>query len=155
MEIMKDCILNNKNIMVGDWVIRTDVKDPHPVQVARIEIDNNYNIWVKDDPENLGINFKYVELNNCQPIPITPELLLKNGFDIDSVIRINSHYNHFSGVDNRVTLHDSQEFMNTYNDWSVHIDNNDYETIATCELTYLHELQHQLKFNEIEFEWKI
>ena len=152
---MKDCILNNKNIMVGDWVIRTDVKDPHPVQVARIEIDNNYNIWVKDDSENLGINFKYVELNDCHPIPITPELLLKNGFEIDHVIRINSHYNHFSGVDNRVTLHDSQEFMNSYNDWSVHIDNNDYETIATCELTYLHELQHQLKFNEIEFEWKI
>ena len=155
MEIMKDCILNNKNIMVGDWVIRTDVKDPHPVQVARIEIDNNHNIWVKDDPENLGINFKYVELNDCQPIPITPELLLKNGFEIDNVIRINSHYNHFSGVNNRVTLHDSQEYMNSYNEWRVHIDNNDYETIATCELTYLHELQHQLKFNEIEFEWKI
>ena len=155
MEIMKDCILNSKNIMVGDWVIRTDVKDPHPVQVARIEIDNNYNIWVKDDPENLGINFKYVQLIDCQPIPITPELLLKNGFEIDSIIRINSHYNHFSGVDNRVTLHDSQEFMNSYNKWGVHIDNNDYETIATCELTYLHELQHQLKFNEIEFEWKI
>ena len=107
---MKDCILNSKNIMVGDWVIRTDVKNPHPVQVARVEIDNDYNIWVKDDPENFGINFKYVELIDCQPIPITPELLLKNGFDIDNVIRINSHYNHFSGVDNRVTLHDSQEF---------------------------------------------
>lgn len=149
---MKDCILNNKNIMVGDWVIRTDVKDPHPVQVARIEIDNNHNIWVKDDPDNLGINFKYVEFSDCQPIPITKELLLKNGFEIE---RISNHYNHFSGVDNRVTLHDSQEFMNSYNDWSVHIDNNDYETIATCELTYLHELQHQLKFNEIEFEWEI
>ena len=148
-------MLSVNKIMVGDWVIRTDVKDPHPVQVARIEIDNNYNIWVKDDPENLGINFKYVQLIDCQPIPITPELLLKNGFEIDSIIRINSHYNHFSGVDNRVTLHDSQEFMNSYNKWGVHIDNNDYETIATCELTYLHELQHQLKFNEIEFEWKI
>ena len=92
---------------------------------------------------------------DCQPIPITPELLLKNGFRIDNVIRINSHYNHFSGVNNRVTLNDSQEFMNSYNEWNVHIDNNDYETIATCELTYLHELQHQLKFNEIDFEWKI
>lgn len=148
-------MLSVNKIMVGDWVIRTDVKDPHPVQVARIEIDNNYNIWVKDDPENLGINFKYVQLIDCQPIPITPELLLKNGFEIDSIIRINSHYNHFSGVDNRVTLHDSQEFMNSHNKWGVHIDNNDYETIATCELTYLHELQNQLKFNEIEFEWKI
>ena len=148
-------MLSINKLMVGDWVIRTDVKDPHPVQVARIEIDNDYNIWVKDDPENLGINFKYVQLIDCQPIPITPELLLKNGFEIDSIIRINSHYNHFSGVDNRVTLHDSQEFMNSYNKWGVHIDNNDYETIATCELTYLHELQHQLKFNEIKFEFKI
>lgn len=155
-------MLSINKLMVGDWVIRTDVKDPHPVQVARIEIDNDYNIWVKDYPdwakdypEKFDINFKFVKLIDCQPIPITQELLLKNGFEIDSIIRINSHYNHFSGVDNRVTLHDSQEFMNSYNKWGVHIDNNDYETIATCELTYLHELQHQLKFNEIEFEWKI
>ena len=55
----------------GDWVIRTDVKDPYPVQVEK-KID--YNIFVKGDKENT----ECVKLNHCQPILITPELLMKN-----------------------------------------------------------------------------
>ena len=142
--MIKDCCLCEP-FMPGDWIIRTDVKDPYPVQVEK---KINYNIFVKDDKENI----KCVKLNYCQPILITPELLMKNGFIKEDIV---AQYNIYTGIDNRITMDDAEEYMDSCNSWAVYIDNKNYNSLPTCELTYLHELQHQLNFNKIEFEWKL
>ena len=130
-------------LMIGDWVL---VKEK-PIQVEDIV------------PE--GINTEWIagcEYGGCigedeiRPIPITKELLEKNGFELDEVIK---EYCIYNGIDNRVSIHNDKEYMNSVNEWHVHIDSEDYCTIAHCELTYLHELQHLLKLCNIDFEFDV
>ena len=90
--------------------------------------------------------------NNIKPIPLTPEILEKNGFERDKNISL---YNAYTGINSRVTLHDDFMFMNSRNMWDVHIDSEDYSTIASCELTHVHELQHLLRVCKINFEFNI
>ena len=90
--------------------------------------------------------------DNIEPIPLTKELLEKNGFERDECIPQEKYYN---GIDNRVIVHNDKEYMNSNNEWYVHVDSEDYSTIAGCELTYVHELQHLLKLCKIDFEWQV
>lgn len=108
---------------------------------------------------NNGLIYQIEELIGYQdgslgvtPIPITKELLEKNGFKRENLI---TSYNHYTGIDNRVILHNDKEYMNSRNEWHVHIDSEDYCSIANCELTYLHELQHLLKLVKIDFEFNV
>ena len=86
------------------------------------------------------------------PIPITKEILEKNGFEREELITL---YNHYTGIDNKVSLNDDFYYMKSRNMWTVHIDSEDYRTIAHCELTYLHELQHLLRICKIDFEFNV
>ena len=91
-------------------------------------------------------NTKYSELlpeMAFEPIPLTVEILEKNGFirkyEIgDEVI--------WKSEDLRIQLTDDERMHNTYNRWSVHIDTEDMCTMFYCELTYVHEFQHALRF---------
>ena len=84
--------------------------------------------------------------DSTEPILLTPEILEKNGFERDKNISL---YNAYTGINSRVTLHDDFMLMNSRNMWHVHVDSEDYCTIANCELTYVHELQHLLKLCKI------
>lgn len=93
-----------------------------------------------------------VEIYELHHIPITTELLEKNGFEKEGVIEL---YNLYAGIDHRVTIHNDKEYMNSNNEWYVHVDSEDYSTIAGCELTYLHEFQHLLTLCKINFEFSV
>ena len=99
-----------------------------------------------------GLEMENISLDYIQPIPITKEFLEKNGFEKEGVIEL---YNLYAGIDHRVTIHDDKEYMNSNNEWYVHVDSEDYSTIAGCELTYVHELQHLLKLCNINFEFVV
>ena len=90
--------------------------------------------------------------DNIEPILLTPEILEKNGFERDKNISL---YNAYTGINSRVTLHDDFMYMNSRNMWHVHVDSEDYCTIANCELTYLHELQNLLRICKINFEFVV
>ena len=94
----------------------------------------------------LNGNYYQVDIASIHPIPLTPEILEKNGFERENLI---TSYNHYTGIDNRVSLNDDFYYVNSRNMWHVHIDSEDYCTIANCELTYLHELQHLLRLCKI------
>ena len=129
-------------LMIGDWLKHYNGT---PMQVTKITTvhfacakNGCVNCW---------------EYNNkFEPIPLTPEILEKNGFEREKLITL---YNHYTGIDNRVSLHDDFMSMNSRNMWSVHIDTDDYRTIAHCELTYLHELQALLRICKIDFVWQV
>jgi hypothetical protein len=114
-------------LMLGDWVLDTRTKNPLRVNPFMAEM----------------------EVPEWEPIPLTPEILEKNGFVLNEVIK---EYCIYDGIDNRVSLHNDREYMNSRNEWHVHIDSEDYCTIASCELTYLHELQHILRLCKIDKE---
>jgi hypothetical protein len=109
-------------------------------------------VLVNERPVYVTLAVLSVWNDNIKPIPITKELLEKNGFEKEGVIEL---YNHYCGMDNRVSLNDDFYYINSRNTWYVHVDSEDYCTIANCELTYLHELQHILRLCNIEFEFNI
>lgn len=136
---MKTNELKVTDLMVGDWVmsfgaphkvvgIRTDMLEPH------IKTDMS-DTWYEEGIENL-----------LEPIQLTPQILEKNGFEKDGVIEL---YNLYAGIDHRVTIHDDKEYMNSNNEWYVHVDSEDYSTIAGCELTFVHQLQQLLRLCKI------
>jgi hypothetical protein len=106
-------------------------------------------VLVNERPVYVTLAVLSVWNDNIKPIPITKELLEKNGFEKEGVIEL---YNLYAGIDHRVTIHDDKEYMNSNNEWYVHVDSEDYSTIAGCELTYVHELQHILRLCKIDKE---
>lgn len=122
-------------LMIGDWLLyKSDSLDnAFPIQVTREMFNKELVVW-KD---------------RFEPITLTPELLEKNGFKRENLI---TSYNHYTGIDNRVSLNDDFYYINSRDVWSVHVDSEDYSTIANCELTYVHELQHLLKLCGIDKE---
>ena len=109
-------------------------------------------VLVNERPVYVTLAVLSVWNDNIKPIPITKELLEKNWFKRENLI---TSYNHYIGIDNRVSLNDDFYCMNSRNMWTVHIDSEYYCTIAHCELTYLHELQHLLRICKINFEFSV
>ena len=134
---MKANELTSKALMVGDFVMYND--EPCQVETIREYGEVRLSGWSES---------VYLD-DNIKPIPITKELLEKNGFERENLI---TSYNHYTGIDNRVCLTNDFYSMNSRNMWTAHIDSEDYCTIAHCELTYVHELQHILRLYKIDKE---
>lgn len=95
--------------------------------------------------------FHYSDL---EPIPITKELLLKNGF----VERHNLGYYEYIKEVNNHWLTFKWDVSNTPNrDWYLHIDSCDRCTVGGCDIQYVHQAQTfcNVLGIELEFEaWK-
>ncbi len=138
--------MNAKELMIGDWV-QINFRDKK-VKVTGIHdglIETNVVSPLRSD--------------EYKPIPLTAEILEKIGYkhDIlaekalqaegatsDSCVMI-SH-------DHRVTVNNASRNINSFNKWFVHIDTEDMRTMATIEISYVHELQRMLKLCGIEKE---
>lgn len=86
----------------------------------------------------------YVYVKSVKPLPITEELLVKNGFvhDFDTEVAYPDNSVFLVSPDKQITLHNAKDYINSENTWSVHIDNSDFNSIANCELSYVHQLQN-------------
>lgn len=124
-------------LMVGDLVL-------HDGKVIRVDSVHKRKIGYHKTKDKLTWLFS----GQFEPIFLTPSILEKNGFE-DQGFR---HHDEYNGIDDRVVLSNERERMNSVNEWYVHIDSIYYCTIASCELTYLHELQHLLKLCNIDKE---
>lgn len=153
-----------EKLMIGDWVLA----EGKSVQVTNISVLGgdvirvinpfmSYDIAYASNIIALSKGAK--DINKIEPIPITEETLKKNGFKNDVIAQkaiIAEGASNFSVIlvseDNRITLNNIDEYINSFNKWHVHIDTEDMRTICTSEITYVHELQHLLKFCKIEKE---
>jgi hypothetical protein len=131
--------MRTDELQVGSWVMFNN----KPCQVKGLHND--------DTATFVGHRCLFY-LIDAEPILITKELLEKNGFKRENLI---TSYNHYIGIDNRVSLNDDFYYINSRNTWHVHVDSEDYCTIANCELTYLHELQNLLRICKIDFEFVV
>ena len=137
---MKANELKVTELMIGDWVIcyhPTRLKCFEKVSVGLLHTmqEQEYGHIKEDSPL-----FRIVE-----PIPITKELLEKNGFHLHNDMYANDF----------MVLHDDKKFIKTKNVWSVGVYVDKCHRMATCELTYLHELQQLLTLCKIDFDWKV
>lgn len=68
-------------LSIGDWVMNLYANKPSRVIGLRPMFQDTYEIIaVSDDTQYMLIEDK--ELHNFEPIPLTPEILEKNGFEI-------------------------------------------------------------------------
>ena len=144
---MKANELKVTDLMVGDWVICHHPTRPKCLGKVSVGL-----LHTMQEQEYGHIKENSPLFRIIEPIPLTPEILKKNGFEVDKLI---TQYNLYTGIDNRVLLRNDKEFINSNNKWCVHVDSNDYRSVANCELTYVHELQHLLRICKIDFEFTV
>ena len=89
-------------------------------------------------------------LGELTPVPLTPEILEKNGFKFYCT----DVFEEWRSKDKRITIHD-EEYPNSFNKWAVHVDTEDMRTMGYFEITHVHELQHALRLCGINKEVKI
>lgn len=145
-----------KDLMINDWVSINDSN----FQVKVIKKKGVIKLYenTKWGPHEIEFNSDYLE-DSIQPIPLTEEILHNNGFKNDVIAQksiIAEGASNFSVIliseDNRITLNNIDEYLNSFNKWYIHIDTEDMRTMCTAEITYVHELQHLLKLCKIEKE---
>ena len=141
---MKANELKVTDLMVGDWVMSFGA--PHKIVGVRTDMLEPY---IKTDMSDTWYEEGIEDL--LEPIPLTPEILEKNGFEMFTYEC--DHSDVFVGIDDFVRI--SNYKIRTNNKWCVSVYNDNVYEIAHCELTYLHELQHLLKLCNIDFDWKV
>ena len=139
--------LTAKDLMIGDYVIRKNV----PKEILVVDaIDPIRNI-VYLDLDGLGITEK---IENIEPIPPTPEILAKNGFEKkldDFGIEYYRYYNRAADGYIKITLYDGGD-----GDWDLEIVNydkfNDHEISYKNQFSFLkvHQFQHALRLCGID-----
>ena len=86
--------------------------------------------------------------DNIRPIPLTEEFFEKNGFKKVNYAPLNIVM--FESKDKRIQIIDLTNSGKGY--WNVHIDNEDYATIGSCDVKYVHQFQQLLQLCEYEMD---
>lgn len=119
-------------LMVGDWVdLSEEPNEMIPCQVVGIMPEELYEIQPNDTACDI------IGYDMIRPIPLTPEILEKNGWDGINAYR---QYGHASGVFND----DYQCEIGLYEDGRCFLVINDGE-YSIYEINGVHELQHALR----------
>ena len=155
--------------MVGDWVYgctdpydKDEEQKKYPVKVIKIDIDGD--TWtIGNNPFTEPYEDEWW---NLEPIPITPEILEKNGFERrdDLVERIEDPLP-FIYEDKETTESVSVGWRDSYDNglrdenaeyfeeyWKIWIDAFDARYEKTARILYVHELQHALRLVGIKKE---
>lgn len=134
-----------EELSVGNWVYSTFCKQP--CKVTNIGLTEHGYCSV-DVSTVIGLK----DIASLTPIPLTAEILEKNGFEMadDTYTRPTVFY--FS-KDRRVQVSNLTNSGDGY--WCVHVDNEDFETIGSCDVQYVHGMQNFLRLCKYELDLKI
>lgn len=124
-------------LQIGDWVYYKG-KEQMPCRVISI-IGNGIRF------DNGTPQYWMSDVGNFTPISLTSEILTSNGFNCEEIIQ-----SHWISEDGRILLRNDESIINSNNKWSVHVDNEDMQTIGYFEITYVHQLQQALRLCGIE-----
>lgn len=146
---MKDYILNNKNIMVGDWVklnydvcYKTGKSIYTPVQVIGINKDGTIDVNCTIDKSKSmqdGWDLKLIE-----PIPLISEIFEKNGFKKNT-----------SNTKMCLDIHEYRLIYNLTNRLFTIFNESEGIILVQKPIVTVHKLQHALKLCEIDKEIKL
>ncbi len=140
-----------EDLMIGDWVnlnFDVDYKTGNSiyghVQVASINKDGTIDVdCTFDNSKSMqdGWHLKLIE-----PIPLTPEILEKNGI----LYRKPSFYYIINDDKDLECTH--YIYQTIQEDWVIGVDTGAYECSVFARIQYVHELQHALKLCRIDKE---
>ena len=95
---------------------------------------------------------------SLDPIPISEELLLKNGFNKELLIEGMENYDDWVSYKKEVNGYflDIRHCSNSIErDWYVHIDNDAHCSVGSMDIEYVHQLQNIVKVAGYEIELKV
>ena len=131
--------ITERDLMIGDWVY---YKDKKQIACRVISIIGNYIRFDNGTPQDWMSDVK-----NFTPIPITAEVLEKNGFEYkeaDETCATEAfHHWHLDG--SRFAI-DDDSWWRSVKDGELHV------KFGGFPLKYLHELQHALRLAGIDKE---
>jgi hypothetical protein len=93
-----------------------------------------------------------------EPITITEELLLKNGFVKELLIEGNERYDDWVSYKKEVNGYflEIRHCSNSIErDWSVHVDNDHHCSVGCVDIEYVHQLQNTCRLAGVEIELKV
>ena len=125
-----------ENLMIEDWLLyKSDsLENAFPIQITREMFNKELVVW----------NDRF------EPIPLTPEILVKNGF-VNSYIDLSLNkdsvykYNHFYTGNSVIVDMESNKLIVKY-------ENDIWMNLPYSRTIYVHELQHVLKHCDIKKE---
>lgn len=137
---MKASELSSKDLMVGDWLMFND----KPCQVKGLHND--------DTATFVGHKSLYY-LIDAEPIPLTPEILEKNGFN-DAPFAAGERVRFVVLCEEyRINYYFNINWFSIYK--NVAVNDSDYPVFICAfeeRIKYIHELQHALRLCKIEKE---
>ena len=97
-------------------------------------------------------NQSYARIHDIAPIPITEELLVKNGFKKEDCVGLCSYvFNNLPNLSIEV-----KNFSNTVGrDWFIRIENDYADSLARADVQYLHQLQNLLNIMDIKLDFVV
>lgn len=138
--------MNANELTIHNWVSFEGC----PVRITNVGLTRIEGMLLKNDML-IDVGFKY---EHIEPIPITEELLAKNGFkrEYECICEYHYYIREISGFFVEVKIGCSNmgdEYVNC------HIDNCDRNSVANADIRYLHQLQNLCNIASAEMEWKI
>lgn len=132
-------------LMVGN-IVRYDGMTVYIGQINRTKVEGLI------DKNDLLIDIRFsVEL--LEPIPITEELLLKNGFDEPFYRTDTKCSTHVRSLENGCELWARFHVPRKY--WYLDVVNEDGFILSSGKVDYLHQLQNLCNIAGVEMEWKV
>lgn len=95
---------------------------------------------------------------SLDPIPISEDLLLKNGFNKELLIEGMENYDDWVSYKKEVNGYflDIRHCSNSIErDWYVHIDNDAHCSVGSMDIEYVHQLQNTCRLAGFEIELKV
>ena len=132
-----------RNLSVDNWVYTSQG------QIGKVcHIHNGMDPHVTLEIEE-GVT--YMDEPNPQPIPLTEEILLANGYHKETTANIDT----LVSEDGRILVSNDTHYLNTNNKLWVHIDNEDMDSVGGLEISNVHEFQNLLRQGGIKENIKV
>ena len=123
-------------LSIGDWVMSTHPAVPRPIRVKEIY------------DRNVGYKNGVLHMSFIEPIPLTPEILEKNGFSGEGYAFLKLDDD--SWMDYYYHEHRLRKWWEGVDEWQNHAKVMDIT--FQCHCRYVHELQHALRLAGVEME---
>ena len=132
--------MKSEEVMIGDWVRL--IKSKAPIKIEAMSPSGFLRYAANG---NVAVPYS---LEEAEPVPLTPEIFEKNGFEY-----ICNHdafcYYHYIDVQNCDMI---DVYQDVYNNWFVSVSSVEQRRVVEIQISSVHELQHALKLCRIEKE---
>lgn len=142
--------MKTSDLMIEDWVMSRRYPSPSRVYATYLDISKDQpTITIINEEEGKSIIAGHF-IEELTPIPLTQEILEKNGFTLFNQYKNNIVYHYLIDDIQQnsifITIVDGTEIYYSYKS------NDDYDVISFLPIQYVHELQHALKICKIDKE---